>query len=546
MRRDVSGMGSRTFDVLVVGGGVVGACVARDAAMRGLSVALVEREDFAHATSAASSKLIHGGLRYLKKLELSLVRESLRERRTWEIIAPHLVYPLPFLLPAYAGKNTASLWTLRLGLSLYDLLAFDRNRLDDDAQKLPGHRALSRADALARVPGLEERDLVGAVQYWDCQMHSPERLALSCIVDAVRHGAEVGNRVEVESLLIERGRVHGARVRDRLGGAKIEIDARVVINATGPWADRLLARLPGARGRTRIVRSKGIHIVTRPLTDDLAVAIEHGGGHFFLLPWRGRTLIGTTDVVYDGDPDDFRVTERDIVDFLATINAGFPGAKLRRSDVLHFYGGMRPLVEASPGEDSYQQSRRAEIVEHDRQGGPEGLVSALGGKWTTARALAQQVVDRLGRRLDRKLPRCRTHLEHLPGGDVGTFAGFVDRQASSRPTLPRPQLEHLARAYGTQMDGVLALAEHDASLLRPLGPDRLECGAEIVHAVRDEMAQTLDDVILRRTGLGTLGDPGAGVVEAVAALIAAERGWTDAERDRQIDALRRRFRAEAA
>ena len=278
MRRDVSAIGQRVHDVLVVGGGVCGVCIARDAAMRGLSVALVERDDFAHATSAASSKLIHGGLRYLKNFELALVRESLRERRTWSVIAPHLVYPLPFLLPIYGSRPTKT-WMFRVGLTLYDLLAYDRNRVDDDDRKLPGHETLTADEALARVPGLNRDRLRGAVQYWDCQMFAPERLALECAIDADAHGASLANRAGVASFLVDDGHVKGAVVHDAVTGDDVEVRAKIVVNATGPWADHVLSGLPGQEP-PGVTRSKGIHIITRELVADRAVAFEGKGGHF--------------------------------------------------------------------------------------------------------------------------------------------------------------------------------------------------------------------------------------------------------------------------
>ena len=509
--------------------------------MRGFSVALVERDDFAHATSAASSKLIHGGLRYLKNFELALVRESLRERRTWSVIAPHLVYPLPFLLPIYGARATKT-WMFRVGLTLYDLLAYDRNRLDDDDRKLPGHQALSAEEALERVPGLTRKGLRGAVQYWDCQMFAPERLALECAIDAEAHGAALANHAGVASFRVDDGRVRGAVVRDAIKGDEVEVEAKVVVNATGPWADHVLAGLPGQEP-PGVTRSKGIHIITRQLVADRAVAFEGKGGHFFILPWRGHSLIGTTDAIYDGDPDAFAVTEEDIAGLIATVNEGYPSAALTRDDVLHFYGGLRPLVESAPGDNPYSASRRSEVVDHGEAGGPRGLLSALGGKWTTARAVAEQVVDRVETVLGTRGMPCRTHDSPLPGGRIGPWAGFVSERRRRHEELDAAVVEHLAVNYGARMDDVLALAEDDAQLADPIAPGRVERKAEVVHAVRNEMALELGDVVFRRTGLGTLGDPGTEALETAAALMGAELGWTDDDRSRQIAAVRARFTA---
>ncbi len=540
VERDLSAMAGRLHDVLVVGGGVGGLCIARDAAKRGLSVALVERDDFAHATSAASSKLIHGGLRYLKTYEFGLVRESLRERRIWESIAPHLVYPLPFLLPNYRTPESSKRWLVRAGLTLYDLLGYDRNRLEDEDRKLPGYRALSAQEALARVPGLSSESLIGALEYWDCQMFAPERLALESGLDAAKHGAHLANWAQVDSFIIEDSRVAGARISDRVSGASVEVKAKVVVNATGPWADRILGTIAGTTTPT-IVRSKGIHVITRSLTDDVAVAFESKGGHFFILPWRGHSLIGTSDVVFKGDPDSFAVTEEDIQDFLDVINAGFPSAGLTRADVVHFYGGMRPLVESAPGDNAYSASRRAEVVDHASEGGAPNLLSALGGKWTTARAVAEQVVDMVGTKLGIQLPPCATHHDALPGGGFGTWADFVAAQAKRYPKLHRDVIENLARNYGQRMNDVMAIVEADPTQGEPLAPQRLELRAQVVFAVRHEMARTLADVVFRRTGLGTLGDPGPAALEATAQSMADELGWNATQRKAELESLRSHF-----
>lgn len=534
MRRDLSRARAGRHDLIVVGGGVTGACIARDAALRGLSVALVEKQDFSHATSAASSKLIHGGLRYLKNLEVRLIRESLRERRMWLRTAPHLVYPLPVLLPAYRGHGERLL-LLRAGLTIYDLLAFDRAWLADPDQRVPGHRALSAAETLALQPDLPPDDLAGALLYHDCQMFSPERLALECLLSAASAGATLCNYTRAEGLLTRddggRPRVTGVRVRDLQTDTVAELHASLVVNAAGPWADLLLADVAGAA--QKLVRSKGIHVITRPLTPGHALAIASAGGHFFVLPWRGRSLIGTTDEAYDGAPDDFRVTESDILGLLATVNGSLPAAQLAREDVLHTYGGLRPLVD--DGASTYDASRRSEVCDHAAQDGPEGLLSAIGGKWTTSRHLAEQVVDLAGKKLARRLPRCTTAITPLPGGAIGNFNNFVAAAVRRWPAHEPAMIEHLARNYGGRMGEVLRLVEADATLARPLADGLPEIGAQVLHAVRAEQAVALGDVVFRRTGLGTLGNPGETALIGAARLMGGLLGWDRAERMRQVE-----------
>ena len=531
MRRDLPRSCARVHDLVIVGGGVTGACIARDAALRGLSVALIEKQDFSNATSAASSKLIHGGLRYLKNLELGLIRESLRERRMWLRTAPHLVYPLKLLLPTHSGRSRSEdKPLLRLGLTAYDLLAFDRAWLPDPDQRLPGHRALGVAETLALQPDLPTAELTGALEYYDCQMFSPERLALECLLSAAAAGAELCNYTIAEALLRDGPRVVGVRARDLLGGAPQELRGRLVINAAGPWADLLLAELGDTQ---RLVRSKGVHIITRALTPGHALAIAGQRGHIFLLPWRGHTLIGTTDEVYKGDPDNFRVTEADIAGLLATVNHHLPSAQLTRADVLHFYGGLRPLVD--DGASTYNASRKSEVHDHARHGGPEGLISAIGGKWTTSRHLAEKVVDLAANKLGRRLPPCTTAITPLPGGAIGNFRKFVASQVRLHPRHEPALLLHLARNYGARIGELLQIIDADPTLARPLADGLPEIGAQVVHAQRCEMAVALADVVLRRTGLGTLGNPGEVALGTAARLMGGTLGWDRAERMRQVE-----------
>src|SRR6266404_4823799 len=404
MQRALSRLSGETFDVLIIGGGATGCFTARDAAMRGLSVALVEARDFASATSAHNSKLAHGGLRYLRNFEIALVRESLRERRNLMRIAPHQVRPLPFLLPLYdAGRVERA--KLMAGLTLYDLLSYDRNRLEDPAQQLPGHRWLNPKDALARESVLAGKDFEGVFEYHDAQMYMPERIALENLVDADAHGAAIANYAAAEKLLLRDGKVEGCTVRDKMTGTSFDIRARTVLVAAGPWADLFLEQATGRCAAHRLIRSKGIHLLV-PQISRAALTIEAGSGHLFALPWRGHTLLATTDTAFTGDPAGLAVSEGDIEDFLATFRKYLPQADLARDKVEFFYAGLRPLVsDGSPKKsekNSYNVSRRSELVDHGKEGALDGLFSALGGKWTTSRALAETITDTLAAKLDRK------------------------------------------------------------------------------------------------------------------------------------------------
>jgi glycerol-3-phosphate dehydrogenase len=532
MRRALSRLADETFDLLIIGGGVTGACVARDAAMRGIKVALVEKSDFANATSAHNSKLVHGGLRYLRNFELGLVRESLKERRIWQRIAPHLVHPLPFLVPMYdAGFKGRA--TLAAGLTLYDLLSYDKGWLDDPAQRLPNHSWLNKAKALAAEPVLDGKGFEGAFQYYDAQMYAPERLALECLIDADAKGAAIANYAEANALLNRDGRIEGCAVRDVIGGASFDVRARLTLVAAGPWADIFLERALGKPASHKLLRSKGIHVLVPSITKDHALTVAAGGGHFFVLPWHGHTLLGTTDTAFQSAPDAVGVSEGDIDSFFGFINANLPGAQLSRGKVEHFYAGLRPLVDDGSG-DTYGASRRAELVDHGKSDGLDGLFSAIGGKWTTSRDLAENVVNSVVEKLSLKVADCETGTAATAGGKIGRFEAFLKNQRAAQGDLPT--LEHLAHMYGTRLPAMLAEAGNRPELLAPLGAAG-DIAAQVLFAVREEMALTLSDVVMRRTCMGQIGAPSAAALETAASIMAAELGWDAARKDREIASL---------
>jgi len=525
MKRDLQRLSNERFDLLVIGGGITGACVARDAALRGLSVALIEKNDFACATSAHNSRLIHGGLRYLRNFELGLVRESLRERRIWQRVAPQMVHPLPFLIPLY-GAGWKARAQLAAGLTLYDVLSFDRGWLPDPAQRLPGHRWLDKRRALEREPSVDGPGFDGAFEYYDAQMNSPERLALEIVQDAAAQGAIVANHIAADTLLVRNGRVEGASVADQFSDARFDIRADVTLVATGPWSDLFLAKALGHAASHKLLRSKGIHLVVPAMTRDCALTVAANGGHFFVLPWRGRSLLGTTDTAYSGAPDKVGVTERDIEDFLAFINAHLPSARLKRSDVQYFYAGLRPLVDDGSG-DTYDASRRSELIDHGKDDGVAGLYSVIGGKWTTSRALAEETVDAIVARLGKNVRKCITSTAIIPPPLAGGGAERSDAgEGLSNLSTPPPPNSH-AGAF-------------------EFAPSLKGRGEDILGFIRDEMAMTLEDVVMRRSGIGVLGDPGQQALEDMASTMATELGWDNARKRAQIEAVQANFRTKAA
>ncbi len=529
MQRALDRLSNEQFDVLIIGGGATGCFTARDCAMRGLKVALIEARDFASATSAHNSKMAHGGLRYLRNFEFGLVRESLRERRNLMRMAPHLVRPLPFLLPLY-GAGLVERFKLKAGLSLYDLLSFDRNRLEDPKQRLPGHRWLNKKKALAREPVLEGDGFEGAFEYHDTQMYSPERIALENLIDADAHGAAIANYVSADRLILRNGKVEGCSVHETMAGTCFDIRAKTVLVAAGPWADLFLEQATGEAAAHKLIRSKGIHVMVSQIST-AALTIEAGSGHLFALPWRGHTLLATTDTPFTGDPATVAVSDEDIEGFLATFRKYLPAAPLATENVEFFYAGLRPLV-SDGSKDSYNVSRRSELVDHGKEGALDGVFSALGGKWTTSRDLAEKITDALAAKLDKKTPRCATATTPLPGGRFDRFEEMVKGFQKTWPGIS--SLRHMAHMLGARLPEALKDARLTDLVKLGRGGDT---PAQIGFALREEMALTLEDMVMRRTGIGQFGPPSKAVAEKVAAQMAAYLGWDADKTAREINSL---------
>jgi glycerol-3-phosphate dehydrogenase len=553
-------LAGQPFDLLVIGGGITGAGVARDAAMRGLRVALVEKSDFGAGTSSKSSKLVHGGLRYLQHAAFGLVFEALSERALLLRRAPHLVRPLCFLVPAYKGQ-VPGLFTLDCGLWLYDAMS----RFSSPRR----HRTYRQRRILELEPGLHQNGLKGGIVYYD-SMTDDARLTLENIIDAKAHGAQVASYACVEALLREGDAVRGARVRDTLvpGGATAEIRARVTINATGPWSDGILGLASGAP--SALLRpTKGVHIVVDagrlPVRHAVVMVAPQDGRVLFAIPWSdpedgsaARTVIGTTDTDFKGDPDQVAADEADVDYLLTCANHYFPQARLQPQDILATWAGLRPLV-APQTEIAHasQVSREHQLLEQP------GLITIAGGKLTTYRRMAAQGVDAALRQLG-KAPRdlpCPTAGAPLPGaaglpGDGRDGAAAVAALEAALRQLEHPAIDaqvarHLARTYGTRALALAAaLRDAPAADTERLDPELPYLMAEVDLAVRQEEALRLEDVLARRLPLLLRGrDQGLACAGRVAARMAGLLGWTDARRDAEVErygqvvALSRRFRS---
>ncbi|GAC1700658.1 MAG: glycerol-3-phosphate dehydrogenase/oxidase [Candidatus Limnocylindrales bacterium] len=513
-------LGDRTVDLLVVGGGIIGTGVARDAARRGLTVALVEQDDLASGTSSRPTRLIHGGLRYLELFDFGLVRSDMKEREILLRVAPHLVFPLPFLLPLYRPSLIYRV-KLRIGMLLYDLLSLDKS--------LPKREWLGHAAALAAEPGLNPVGLAGAWRFYDAQVPLVERLVMENAIDAASHGALVLNHAKATGFLREGDRVTGARVADRIGHREIEVRARYTVNATGAWLDETIAPLRTA-AKPLLRLTKGIHLVTPRATEQAHVLFAKRDGRlFFVVPWRDCTIVGTTDTDYDGDPAAADATEDDVRYLQAEARAAFPHAPF---DVIHFtWAGVRALVRVE-GVAEGEVSRKHALYDHQRRDGVSGVLSIIGGKITAYRAIAEEVADRVARTLDASA-RGDTARAPLPG------AGEPVTARAASLGLPAAVTANLVEVYGSLAARVLELVAADPSLATTLCAHEPTIAGELAYVVDQEWAMTLGDALLRRTGVGLRACQALDCIDSIAQRMGALCGWDAARRVAELDAYRR-------
>ncbi|MEA2140597.1 MAG: glycerol-3-phosphate dehydrogenase [Solirubrobacteraceae bacterium] len=559
------------FDVVVVGGGITGAGVALDAASRGYSVALLERADYASGTSSRSSKLVHGGLRYLQNFDLGLVREALLERQLLVALAPHLVRPLPLVVAAFEGARPDRL--VGVGLNLYDVMSVtDRRSAGGQLRSRRGrraraaeresvgeqpsvasapeggeswsperHRVISGEEVLELLPALASREPTSGYLFYDCQTDDV-RLVLTVLGEAERFGAVCANRVGVTGLLEREGHAQGVRARDGESGQEFEVHAANVVNATGVWADELRPReLHDEAELPRIRPSRGTHVTLRhqdlPLVGG-AIVPAGSGRSIFALPWLGHTLVGTTDNDYEGSLEHVEPSGEDVDYLLAAVNEFF-GSALSPADLTGAFAGVRPLISTGDPKKSVDISRKAELYETS-----SGMITITGGKLTTWRRMAKMTVDRLVEREARDAP-CRTR--EIPLGQ----AIAVD-ELPPVEGVPEQSYPALASRYGYAAHEVLALAAERGELAQPIVPGLPDLLAEVTLAARNEQARSIGDVLLRRTRLGLLaahelaadGDGAGGPVERVADILAGELGWDAARTRLEIERFADEARAE--
>ncbi|MDE3095410.1 MAG: glycerol-3-phosphate dehydrogenase/oxidase [Chloroflexota bacterium] len=523
MRPSLNEVAGKNFDVIVIGGGINGAGIAREAQIRGYATLLVERDDFGAGTTSRSTRLIHGGLRYLEHGEFGLVYESLAEREALVREVPHLVRPLRLLLPVYLGDRRPP-WMMQAGLAMYDLLSFRPGR-GPSGKSLPRHRAMPLRNLAAYEPGLRREGLRAAFTFSDAQAEFPERLVVEAVRDFVDAGGVALNHVAADALLAPGGILRGLRLRATCGERTADVPAKVVVNAAGPWVDQVLAGSDAERHERLIGGTKGSHLVAEwPGAPKHAIfaAARADGRPFFILPWYRYTLVGTTDVRYDGDPSAARATPDEVRYLLDEASRLFPQTPLTREHVLYTYSGVRPLPVSDRGDEA-AITRRHIVIDHVKRGGPPGLLSVVGGKLTTYRSLARIAMLAIAKHAQPStpphgLPERRPSRER-PGGEGGPLA-----------------------VYGPRAGEVRALADADPSLREPVCAHNPEVLAQVAYAAACEHAATLADALLRRLPVGWSKCHALDGAERCAHVMAQRLGWDDSRVSGEVAAYERELR----
>jgi glycerol-3-phosphate dehydrogenase len=546
VKRELKALSERPFDILIVGGGAFGAAAAWDASLRGLRVAIIDQSDFGSGASAECFKMVHGGIRYLQHGDVRRLRFSCGERSAMLRIAPHLVNPLPIVIPTY-GHGRQGKAFLGAGMLAYDFLTMDRNsNITDGSRRIANTRLLSRKEVLELFPELEQRTLTGGAVFEDGQMYNPARLVLTFIKSAAEQGAVAANHVEAKRFLWDGKRVSGVHARDRTSNEEFDIRAKLVLNAAGPWADYLLQdqeHFPGHR-RGHFSRDacflvdrkpRSVHALAVPgFSKDSDALVSRAARHLFAVPWRDCTLIGVWHRLFSERPDTASVDEAEIEAWLTEMNASQPAMRLTRRDVIYANCGLVPFGDGltAPGELSFGKESR--FIDH-RAHGVGGLVSLIGIRFTTARGDAARALDLLLQQLPGAPPRAPTEQAPLAGGNIADFAALeADARREVAPEISTRTLHAWLRNHGTDYRALAALARTPAQAVRLGAGDTVM--AEVTHAVQTEMAVHLDDVVLRRTNLGSGSHPGEPALIAVAQAMQSLLGWTNQQREEQVAA----------
>ena len=553
MQRKLEALSDKHFDLVIVGGGIFGICAAWDATLRGLSVGLVEKGDFAGKASAHNFKVVHGGIRYLQHLDVRRLRNSSRERNRFLRTAPHLVRPLPILVPTY-GSGRSGKSALAAGAAMYDLLTIDRNRgIADPERRLTSSKMITRREVLDRFPGLPSENLSGGVIFEDGQMFSPARLALSYLKGACERGVVAANYAEVIQMLSRGGRVVGVKVRDRRTGQDFEVHGDVILNAAGAWSEPLLQNSLGISLPQQVFFSRDTYlainrqllgdrcgIALRAMSTDPDAIFSRGHRHLFVLPawsWSKLSLVGVWHRVLKGLPEQISVSEREMQKYVDEINQAYPALELTLDDISSWHAGFVPVDDDRPGEVEVRYGKRSLLIDHEQADGTKGLLTVIGVRYTMARQVGQKVIDTVVGKLGKGPIPSRADDVPVYGGDIDDISDLrQDILKQYGPVLGEESSLSILHQYGSAHAGIARLIKERPELAQSIGQPPVT-KAQIIHAVREEMAQTLADVVFRRTELASGGHPGSGVLDVCEDLVATELEWTEAQIQNERDAV---------
>lgn len=534
MKRDLKQLADNEFDVCVIGGGIYGACAAWDAVLRGLSVALVEKYDFGHATSFNSQNTIHGGFRYIQNLDISRVRAAVKERQTWLSIAPHIIHPLPFLIPTYRNR-TKSKKLFYLAFRLYDLLSLDQKKLADPQKNIPAGRIVTIRQCKDLFPDMDEQDLTGGALFYDAFIHNPSRLCLSFLRSAQKKGAVIANYAQAIKLLKKNNRLEGVQIQDMITDNVFLLRAKSVVNMSGPWVSQVLTGLNRSNTNSVELLKVMYLIVKRPVPNSAIGLLGRHGKYYFMLPWHNHALVGIAELPHDPrDLEGLQVNENDVESFISEINRARPSINLRREHVVAIRKGLLPANEVKLSSNQLQLSTKAKIIDHSKDG-VNNLISVVGIKFTMARMVAQQIIDLVFLKLGYETSHCKTHKTKIHGGNIERFNDFMSQVlAENQHCLSPESIRHLILNYGSSYKEILKYLNHDFESQNKL----IDCSnllkAEILHAVHEEMPQKLSDVVFRRTELGLMGNPGDDILATCADIVAQEMGWDQHFKEKEL------------
>ena len=576
MLRELDVCKDKLYDIVIVGAGINGAGLAWEASSRGFKTLLIDRADFGGATSSGCFKIVHGGLRYLQHLNFARALESIREQRALRQLAPHLVHPLPFLVPCYGYAKRGKPF-LGAGLCLYELIAASRNSGVQDSHRLPSFRSMSSEETLAVAPGINSSNLSGGLVFYDCQMSNCERLTLAVVRAAQNAEADVLNYVEAESAELEWSSETSALMRslkcvDRLSGFKFSVTSRVFIDATGPGSFQFLKNVYGdipskSPYQKKRYFSKGVQLVLPEMVKGYGLALQsnfadsstkvsRGGRNYFLTPWRGCSLLGTSDVLEENIKGDFRTNSKEVEDLLANARGVYQSEYLRKEHVRFVFGGLRPLVEdidlASASSETAKTSLSEKILEHEKPLALQyfgkqilNLHSLEAVKYTTFRAFAKKALDGIVRSFffkEQAIPDQAAANSALPGGEIADYSSFVKRKHQSLADLfDEESVSYLVTNFGTDIEQIEEIARQESRFAGNLEPGVLATKAEVIYCLRNESVCHLSDLVFRRTGLGSLGHPGSSVIRVMAELAAEELGWSEKQMLEEVQTVEKAF-----